>query len=209
VSGVQYGIITAVMPPGGWHYPQQLSTGETVNLKAFSFEQILEEILTFRRRHMDLCGAENSTIQKVRQDLKDYLCSHFRQNCADSPGAAPYSAIGAKPAYKPPIDRAGDWLAKIGNTHTEKVDYALAGGRAEICVQCPHNVKWKTGCQSCNDNVAIRIQNINGSLYTPYDKRLLSCRSYGWVNAVAVWIHNPTAEAEHAPPAHCWVQQHG
>jgi hypothetical protein len=207
VSSVQYGVITAVMPPGGWHYPQQLSSGDTVKLEAFSFEQILETMLEFRRRHMDLCGAESANIEKVRADLKAYMCAHFRQNCADSPGAAAYSPIRVKPNYKPPIDRAGDWLAQIGNKHFERVDYALAGSRAEICVQCPMNVKWQTGCTSCNDNVALRIQRINGSLYTPYDKRLLSCRAYGWVNAVSVWIANPAVEPEHEPPNFCWAKK--
>ena len=208
MSGVQYGMITAVMPPGGWHYPQKLSSGDTVKLQSFSFEDILETILEFRRRHMDLCGAESATIERVRADLKLYLCTHFRANCADSPGPA-FAANHPQPTYQRPIDRAGDWLAQIGNTRTEKVDYALAGTRAQICVQCPFNVKWQTGCQSCNDNIAIRIQNLNGSLYTPHDKRLLTCRAYGWANAVAVWLVNPLAKAEHEPPAHCWVKQNG
>ena len=205
---VQWGIVTSVVPPGGWKYPQTLSTGQTVEVEAFGFEDLLKSILEFRQRHLDLCGAENATVEAVRRDLKDHFCRHFRQNCADSPGPS-YSAIGVPSTYKRPIDRAGTWLAEIGNQRNEKVDYALAGTRAQICVQCPQNVKWQTGCQSCNDNVAIRIQNLNGSLTTPLDRRLLSCRVYGWVNAVAVWLANPTAQAEHEPPAHCWVKQNG
>ena len=204
---VQYGIITAVMPPGGWHYPQQLSSGDTVRIEAFSFEEVQENMLDFRRRHMDLCGAENATIERVRADLKDYLCANFRANCADSSG--PAFPGNVQPTYRRPIDRAGDWLAQIANTRVERIDAALAAQRAQICAQCQFNVRWQTGCQSCNDNVAIRIQNANGSLYTPYDKRLETCRAYGWANAVAVWLSDPVATAEHEPPAHCWVKQNG
>jgi hypothetical protein len=205
---VEYGIVTSVVPPGGFVFPQDLATGQQVRIEGVSFEDLMKNMLEFRARHLDLCGAESATIEKVRADLKDYLCAHFKANCADSPGPA-YAAIGHQPAYKRPIDRAGDWLARLGNTRTEKVDYALAGGRAQICVQCPMNVRWQTGCQSCNDNIAIRIQNANGSFTTPYDRRLYSCRSYGWVNAVAVWLVDPREETEHEPPPHCWVKQHG
>jgi hypothetical protein len=205
---VEHGIITAVMPPGGWHYQQKLSSGDTVKLDAFSFEAILETMLDFRRRHPDLCfGAENASIEAVRRDLKEYLCAHFKQNCADSPGAASYGAIGVTPTYKAPIDRAGNWLAQLANTRPERIDYALAGTRAQVCTQCPFNIKWQTGCQACNDNIAIKIQHANGSLSTPYDRRLLTCRAYGWVNAVAIWLSDPVAEAEHEPPAHCWVKR--
>lgn len=204
---VEFGIVTSVVPPGGFHYPQRLSSGQTVRLEAFSFEELFKTMLEFRQRHLDLCGAENATLEAVRRDLKLYLCAHFKQNCADSPGPASYGAIGVQATYQRPIDRAGDWLAKLANTRSEKVDYALAGHRAQVCAQCQFNVKWQTGCQSCNDNIAIRIQNANGSLYTPYDRRLHTCRAYGWVNAVAVWLADPATKAEHEPPPHCWVKQ--
>ena len=202
---VQYGIVTAVMPPGGWHYPQKLSSGDTVKIEAFSFEEILETILDFRRRHMDLCGSENATIEKVRADLKQYMCANFRQNCADNSSVPAQTGIHIT-NYKTPIDRTGSWLAELGHTRIERIDAGLASQRAQICCQCPQNVRWQTGCQSCNDNVAIRIQNANGSLYTPYDRRLQACRVYGWANAVAVWLADPVATAEHEPPAHCWVK---
>lgn len=201
---VEYGIVTSVVMPGGWHYQQALSTGQSVKITAFSFEELLSNMLDFRLRHLDLCGAEKANIESVRIDLKAYLCAHFKQNCADS---QTYTPVVAQAHYRRPIDRAGDWLAKIGNTRTEKVDYALAGSRAQICAQCPFNVKWQTGCTSCNDNIAIRIQNANGSLYTPYDKRLHTCRAYGWANAVAVWLVDPMGAAEHEPPAMCWAKE--
>lgn len=205
--------MTSVVPPGNWHYQQALSTGQTVKIEAFSFEEILKNMLEFRRRHMDLCGAENATIERVREDLKLYLCTHFKQNCADSPGAA-YAAtapagIGVRTDYKRPIDRAGAWIAEIGNKRTERVDYALAGHRAQICAQCPQNVRWATGCAPCNDNILVRIQQANGSLYTPLDKRLHMCRIYGHLNAVAIWLTDTHSTSEQEPPAHCWKTPHG
>jgi hypothetical protein len=209
---VEFGIITSVVPPGGWGYPQVLSTGETVRLKSFSFEQILADMLDFRRRHLELCGgAAKATIEAVRADLKTYLCAHFRQNCADSPTSPTISArvgIGIT-NYERPIDRAANWLAKIGNLHIDKVDAALAASRAHICASCPQNVRWATGCAPCNETVSVRVQNAKGSVHTPYDRNLFVCRVFGHVNEVAVWLTDTNSTSDQQPPAVCWKVHHG
>jgi hypothetical protein len=211
---VQWGIITSVVPPGNWHYLQVLSTGETVRLAAFSFEEILQTMLDFRNRHLELCGgAVKATIEAVRADLKDYLCKHYRQNCADSPGPA-YAGIGVTGTtksmlYSRPIDKAADWLAKIGNLQIDKVDAALAASRAHICATCPQNVRWATGCQPCNENVLVRIQNAKGSVATPYDRNLFVCRIFGHTNEVAVWLTDTHSTSDQQPPAVCWKAPHG
>jgi hypothetical protein len=210
---VEHGIITSVMPPGGWHYPQVLSTGETVKLTGFTFEQIQEAMLDFRRRHPDLCGgSRNGTIESVRADLKAYLCAHFRQNCADSPGSPAITARQAvRNQYVTPIEKAGDWLAKIAHHRLEKIDPALASQRAQICAMCPQNIHWNIPCASCNDNIQVRVQNAKGSFTTAYDRRLFSCRYHGWINEVAIWLADPMSNAskDHQPPGVCWHQQHG
>jgi hypothetical protein len=206
---VAFGIITSVVPPGSWHYPQLLSSGQTVRIASHSLEQLLAEMLEFRRRHLELCGgAAKATIEACRADLKDYICQHFRQNCADSPAGPVVTArvgIGIT-NYQRPIDRAADWLAKITAVSISKVDAALASHRAHICATCPQNVHWETGCAPCNDNVLVRTQNAKGSAHTPYDRSLFACRIHGWVNEVAVWLERPQSQAaaeQKAPPI-CW-----
>jgi len=203
---VEFGIITSVVPPGSWHYPQLLSSGQTVRLAGHSFEHLLEQMLDFRRRHLDLCGAANATIERVRADLKEYLCSHFPQNCADSPGSPSVtSRTGISVVnYQKPIDRASDWLGKLGALPISRVDAALAASRAQICATCPQNVRWQTSCAPCNDNVNIRIQNAKGSAYTPYDKSLGMCRIFGTANEVAVWLSDTHSSSDQKPPAVCW-----
>jgi hypothetical protein len=205
---VEYGIITSVVPPGSWHYPQVLSSGQTVKITGHSFEQLLESMMDFRRRHIDLCGAESATIESVRQDLKDYFCKHFRQNCADSRSAPAIQTGGIGITnYQRPIDRAGDWLGRIGNMAVERVDAALASQRAHICAQCPQNVRWATPCAPCNDNVLVRVQNAKGSVHTPYDRHLFMCRIFGHVNEVAVWLTDTHSEQQSQPPPVCWKAQ--
>lgn len=195
------------MPPGGWHYPQLLSNGDTVRLTAFTFEQILETMREFRLRHLDLCGgAEIATIEAARADLKKYICAHFKQNCADATGTYYAGAIVAQ-NYQPPVTRAANWLASVANERQERVDAALAAQRAQICAQCPQNVRWQSGCQPCNNNVEVRSQQLKGSMQTPYDRNLLVCRVYGWKNDVAVWLSLPRSEPEHTIPSHCWVRK--
>jgi hypothetical protein len=100
--------------------------------------------------------------------------------------------------------RAGGWIAALGNTRVEHVDYALAGHRAQVCAQCPQNVRWATPCAPCNDNILVRIQHAKGSLYTPLDRHLFMCRVYGHINEVAVWLTDTHSTSEQPPPPHCW-----
>jgi hypothetical protein len=211
---VQYGIITSVMPPSGWHYPQKLSNDQEVRITGFTFEMLLDAMLDFRRRHPELCGGTaTATIESCRADLKHYLCSHFRQNCADSPtspvitGSNVGIGMPDNGRYRTPIDRAGDWLARIGHERLEKVDAALAAHRASICASCPQNVRWATPCAPCNDSILVRIQNAKGSLATPYDRNLQVCRIYGHTNEVAVWLTNTLTTSEQRPPPVCWHNQ--
>lgn len=209
MSSVQFGIITSIMPPGGWSYPQALSNGQTVKLQGFTFEMLLDNMVDFRRRHHELCGGmAKATIEEARSDLKIYLCSHYRQNCADSPTSPMITAstgIGIGRSYQTPIDRAGDWLAKIGHLRLEKVDPALAAHRAQICASCPHNVRWATPCAPCNDAISIRIQNAKGSLATPYDRNLMVCRIWGHTNEVAVWLVDTQSQnSGQQSPQVCW-----
>lgn len=190
--------------PSGWHYPQSLSSGQTVKITAFDFGELLKNILEFRMRHIDLCGAENARIEAVRRDLKTYVCANFPQNCADSHG--PFGAgsgIGVT-NYRTPIDRSADWLAQTANKRIEHVDMALAAQRAQICAQCRMNVQWGTGCASCNDNVQVRTQNLKGNMRTPYDRHLQMCRVFGHVNEVAVWLKDTHSTPGTNPPPHCW-----
>jgi hypothetical protein len=194
------------VPPRGWRYPQVLSSGQTVEVIGYSFEQLLENLLEFRRRHSDLCGgADKASIDAVRADYREYVCKHFRQNCA-STSSSPTTQIGGigMTNYVSPINKAGDWLSQIGNQRLEHVDAALAAQRAQICSACPQNVAWQTPCGPCNDNIRVRSQNAKGSLGTPYDNRLGVCRVYGHMNEVAVWLKDTHSSSHTQAPAICW-----
>lgn len=198
------------MPPGGWHFPQKLSSGQTHKIEGFTFEQLQENILDFRRRHMDLCGAENASIEAVREDIKAYYCAHFRQNCADSrPSPAAQIGIPVRSDYDRPIDRAGNWLSTVANSKPEFLDIGLAGHRAQICAQCQFNVRWETPCAPCNETIQVKLQNFLGNMRTPLDRQLHMCRVYGHVNQAAVWLTDTQSHASYPPPAHCWKQQNG
>jgi hypothetical protein len=207
---VQWGIITSVVPPGNWHYPQLLASGQSVRITAFSFEQLLDNMLEFRRRHLELCGAESATIEQVRADLKDYFCKHYKQNCADAqsaPAEVRAGGIGIT-NYKTPIDKAANWIAQAAAQRHSLVDLSVAGVRAQTCAQCNQNVRWQTGCMPCNDNVLVRIQQFKGSnLRTPYDRQLHSCRVFGHLNEVAIWLTDTHSTSANPPPAHCWKAQ--
>jgi hypothetical protein len=202
----EFGIVTSVMPPGGWHYPQVLSSGQTHRIEGFTFEQLLGNMLDFRSRHIELCGGnQNATIEAIRRDLKAYLCAHFKANCADSPTVpTKQQGIGLANSYVRPIDRAADWLARRAQARVDLVDLGMAGARAHVCAQCPQNIRWQTSCAPCNDNVAVRVQQLKGNQRTPFDSRLFMCRVWGHVNEVAVWMTDTQTTPDHDPPQNCW-----
>lgn len=208
---VQFGIITSVVPPRGWKYPQVLSSGQTVEVIGYSFEQLMENISEFRRRHSDLCGGVGQAeIGVVREDYRTYVCKHFRQNCASSASTPTVQTGGIGVTnYVSPINKAADWLAQLGNQRLEYIDAALAAQRAQVCAQCPQNVRWETPCQPCNDNIRVRSQNAKGSHSTPYDRNLAVCRVFGHLNEVAVWLSHPGSSPQSQPPAVCWLKDNG
>src|SRR5262249_1900840 len=138
----------------------------------------------------------------IRDDIRDYYCKNFKQNCAGGTTAPAIQYGVGVSNYVSPINKAADWLAQIANQRLDHVDAALAAQRAAICAQCPQNVHWQTPCAPCNDNIQVRTQNAKGSLSTPYDRNLQVCRVFGWKNDVAVWLKatRPTESA----PNHCW-----
>jgi hypothetical protein len=194
-----------VVPPGNWHYPQVLSSGQTHKVTGFSFEELLSNMLEFRTRHIDLCGGnQNATIEAVRRDLKAYLCKNYPQNCADA-RSAPVQGLGISVSnYVRPIDKAANWLAKRAHARVDLVDAGLASRRAQTCVQCVQNVGWQTSCAPCNDNVAVRTQQLKGNQRTQFDQSLKMCRIWGWMNEVAVWMTDQQAVSDQQPPPHCW-----
>jgi hypothetical protein len=208
---VQWGMVTSVVMPGGWHYVQNLSGGLTHKIIGFSFEQLLDNILEFRRRHIELCGSESASIEAVRSDLRTYLCTHFRQNCAGSHSVPHVGGIGiVNQGYHRPIDRAGNWLAEVSKHKNEFVDIGLAGQRAQICAQCPSNIRWETPCAPCNQNIEVRLQNFKGNLRTPYDSHLFMCRVFGHINQASIWMTDTQSTPAHEVPAHCWkISEHG
>ena len=203
---VEFGIITSIVPPGNWHYPQVLSSGQTHKITAFSFEEILSNMLEFRTQHLDLCGGnQNATIEAVRRDLKNYLCAHFKANCADSPTVpTQQQGIGLAYSYVRPIDRAANWLAHRAKARVDLVDIGLASKRAQVCAACVQNIRWQTSCAPCNSNVEVRIQQMKGNQRTQFDPSLHVCRVFGWVNSVAVWLTDQQASPDQQPPPNCW-----
>lgn len=204
---VEHGIVTSVVPPGGWHFQQLLTSGQTVRIIGFSFEQLIENLVDFRRRHSELCGGAASAERKtVLDNIRDYYCKNFRQNCAGAPSTPTIQSGGIGVTnYVSPINRAADWLATIGDRRVEHVDAALAAQRAQVCAQCSQNVGWRTSCGPCNDNILIRTQNAKGSSATPFDRNLGVCRVYGHMNEVAAWLKDSHSQPVQQAPAHCWL----
>lgn len=207
---VEYGIVTSVVPPGGWHYLQKLSSGQNHKIIGYSFEELINNILDFRRRHIELCGAQSAYLEIVRADLKAYYCAHFRQNCADARVAPPaHIGIPVRADYDRPIDRAGNWLSQVARARPEFVDIGLAGHRAQVCASCQFNIRWETPCAPCNETIQVRLQNFLGNMRTPLDRQLHMCRVFGHVNQAAIWLTDTQSKALHPPPAHCWKVQNG
>lgn len=206
-----HGVQTDVTLPGGWAYPQALLDGQVVRVEGNrGYHDLVERILSFRLRQLDVVDPASASPTAVADDLRAYVCAHFPAWCAKpqgeyaSPSTAPATPSNARSGYQTPIDRVLRWFSSSSPKTTTFVNPTEAARRADVCETCRFNTEWENGCGPCVSSVRHYALVLKGTRRVPSEERLGACRSFGHLNAVAVWIADPTGEPEHAPPERCW-----
>jgi hypothetical protein len=210
-------VIDGKVPPGGWHFKQRLASSpqrpKTQLIQAPNYDQLLEMVFQFRLNNLDVVPTGTATREIVKSDIEYYLCGHFPGNCtgskADLLRVANGESLPGRPKvdYKRPITRVEDWLTLLTQRNIVFVDQLKAHERAKICLKCPMNQAWRTGCGPCNANAARRSELIRGSHVTGLEQKLKHCLSFGTLLEVSVWLqedYSAPRGGRQKPPDECW-----
>lgn len=188
-------------PPGGWHFV----VAGGVKLTAINEEKLISQIHEYRLRN-------NIPPGDIERDIDNYYCTHWPSACEKEP--ADYTGMPAQssPSREPLVNRVTRWVTTL-ISRMPRGGYPLialpqVAQRALICVSCPANKPWKTGCPGCSSNVSALLIQLRSLRRTPHDGLLFACTVGGWGNESAV--HMPVSELvltdgqKNDLPTKCW-----
>jgi hypothetical protein len=194
--------------PGGWHYHQPLRSGQEQRIEGRTYQELVSRVFMFRLQHIELVPAGTAIRNRVEMDMMDWICTRWPQTCTGFKGELPkYPDPQGRPTYVRPINRVEEWFARLSTSQLEWVDASTASKRARICLGCPLNQNWQTGCGPCNTNLRQKALLLRGSHKTGFEPQLKACIAYGWMLEVAVWLEDGHAQATRKPPPECWQRR--
>jgi hypothetical protein len=200
----------SVVPPGGFIFDQALVDGSFTRIEGGSFDQVLERILAYRLANgMVLGESERALPQAVERDYNAQVCGKYPWLCTGVREGVPAPGLEKGSAFELLITRISRWLSSLALEQVRWVDQKSAAERAQVCLGCPQNVFWETGCSPCNQQVRSGSSSLRGARRLALDSGLKGCRSFGTLQEVAVWMETPGGEAKYAAPPFCWRRSSG
>lgn len=201
-----YGVNVNIFPSGGgWRYEQPLPTGGVqripVHGSAEDDRDLVKQVALFR---------VNARIDQgdVAYDVSEYLKEHSRE-VDRLPKRKNYRPAKKRfrPGHRPLIERIADWLRYKAPRNPRLLLKDEADERMKICAECPHNVKWKTACLDCVEDVTSRGQNLRQRPGYEHDDKLHACRLHDLYLPSAVFLDRDALPETHSDaPAFCWMR---
>lgn len=197
-----YGITIAVMPIGGWRYIQELPQGGTQRIPARGCAgtdaKLVEQVKMFRvNAGIDLGDVASDVAEFIKRESP--INDRF-------PKRPKKPSTHTEEKFRPYIERIKDWLLQISVKQPRLLIEDEADERAEVCMKCPQNVPWKTGCLPCCEAVVSRGQNVRQRPGYKHDKSLGACRLHDLYLASAVFIdRDDLPQTNPNAPEACWM----
>lgn len=198
-----FDIIEDVKPlGGGWRYMQPMPDGTLHRVPtqgaAGSGHELVEMVRKFR---------VNMAIDPgdYERDVADYIRQVSLPNDRFRGKGAGYQKP-RRDGHTPLIQRLRAWVDDMAPRKPRLMTPGEATERAQICIGCPQNVRWKTQCGDCNDAVEYTGHTMRGTCNFPLDDALHACRLHNLHLPSAVFLdrdHLPAKIAE--APAQCWL----
>lgn len=191
-------VYKAVIPPGGWHYPQpgipQPVTGAT-------YDDLITNITNIRIHN----GIELGSPEK---DFEEYFCKTCPNFCDPNPSTIqPEREVSDTETFRVKVSSwAGNRYQHAGSI--ELVGEDEAESRASVCAKCPANIEWRDSCPCINqiDRTLLLIRQGRET-----KEKLKGCRHFSHCNQTAVWL--PAKNLQHAKknlktsPEFCWLRE--
>lgn len=200
MKNIQTRVIQGMVMPGGWHYP----IGHNLpNITANTFKELVQALLDYR-------SANQLPLGKPVEDIEAYICGRFPNFCHDVAGATVVVEMSGPvmtTESQSLVDNMVAWYESIMvNLSTEDIVLSSeAQRRAAICERCPLNVKWKTNCGTCNDNMDRLANNARFNQTLARDRRLKACGCLKHDNRAAVWMKDHKLRKSPDVHPNCWV----
>jgi hypothetical protein len=200
-------VASALVPPGGYRYEQPMADGSYCLIVGGSLDDICQRILAFRLANgMAVKSGTLSTPEGAANDYHAQVCAKYPWVC--TPQVEPLTPIretgtGAT-GFEMLYARMQRWVDFVRSNAQDWVDQKTASDRANVCVGCPQNVAWETNCGACNSNLVRTAAAITGARRVANGPQLKGCRSFGTLQALAVWLSNPGGDNKYPRPPQCW-----
>jgi hypothetical protein len=175
-----------------------------LRIDAQTYELLEKRVFEFRLANTEIVQTGSATRESVQADLAKAICTAFPNQCVQGWTGPVVTETEIKQRYASPINRLADWFKTLTAHTLEFTDAATAFNRSEICLKCPLNIGWRTGCAPCVESVETRILRFRGSRTIPNDLSLQFCRTFGHHNKLAIWLKDSFSAARYEVPQACW-----
>lgn len=188
---------TSVVPPGGFHFVDE--TGAVpVRIEGYDAEDVAAKTLKHRL-------AANLPPGNPLEEYRTWLCKTWPHFCVDTqPPEIGTTLVGGEHISK----RVSAWMAMFfrGGYSRGLVPDREANRRAQICSQCPRNVRYnETGCGACLENIERLSFVYKANRQTEFDPLLAACQETAQHNASAIWAATlPPLPPAVQLPVKCW-----
>lgn len=198
--------LTSVIPPGGHHFIDRSVADAPRRFDGSSFEDLAQQVLKYRLDNKLPPG-------DPAREIVDYVCGNWPQACKETKPPAVQPRPGGE-LRGGLATRVAAWIAalyrNVPSVRDPSVHPSVSQARADICVNCPHNVDYKSGgCGSCLDSIERVGFVLRRDRQVANGTRLQGCRATGQHNPTAIWFSDevlpPLSEqARGLIPKECW-----
>lgn len=182
-------------PPGGWHYKD----GDVL-LEANTLNELYDIVESFRAENYLNAG-------DVKGDINAFLCGSYPNYCH---GVDMVIVTSVSPPNRESelLSDITTWSKNILNSNKQVhlVSSELAEARARICLDCPRNINWRSGCGACvtaTERLSASIRKARDTASTP---RLGGCAVLRHDNRSAVFFDAEHLEISGNLPDKCWLK---
>lgn len=189
--------------PGGWHF---LHGEEQLRLDSVdgTLEGTYKKVEKFRIDNQLPVG-------DVVRDVDSQICGRYPHWC----GGVVKSSVEVREAHAPSttdllIDSIVAWCGRLLRRQAPfgLVSDEEANRRAELCLQCPRNLRWDGGCPTCVENAERLSAQVRSDRRTTRTMKLGGCTAYRHDNKAAVFVSTDALEnvpADSGVPEFCWM----
>lgn len=181
-----------VYPEGGYAF---VDSGG-IRIEGTSFDDLVHRVRDFRI-------SQGKPIGNPVAEVNDFICARDPTACQIAAAAKPKPTSGVSPFGS----RVVRWLGKISEAFqtAEKplVSKGEAERRAAICLACPRQLSWRSGCGGCDSSARRLGIALRDGKEVSKGASLAGCEILSEDTQTSVWLRLAPAKNPELPD-NCW-----